>query len=430
MAIAIPKQPYKFTPASNPVLWQIISDSLYLVYFTCEVKEAISGVTIQRLDLYPSPNNLKGVYIDLSRILSNYVKYQFKGFTENLLDSFDTNLLKYSLTFTEKNLYMTVDGPIIGDGEITTTAGDYVFYGELDKISFKSYRQNRFVVQDGKMINFLTSKPDKVLVNNYSNEGLFFFQDNFNKAISAKYSFYSNSNVAIGTYIATLNTANQTNKKLFRINTSLKTLKDKITAINFSNVSYFTVQLIDSGNTPLSELKTYLVEDIPCSLTPFNIIWVNQFGVLETYQFVNSESTLSVTKNIIQKNPNKANDIGVISNYADNVFNVVDEVLNSTTEQIIRLNTRVLSDYSLKWISGIINTKQCWIEVYNDLFVPVLVNDTSITLTNQRYLTQPNVKQISFKLSDGFVPDSTVYNSNNIIPQIESVNTDFYVRNS
>lgn len=430
MAITITQQPYKFTPASNPIIWKINSDSNLLVYFTCTIKEVVSGVTIQQLDLYPSPNNPTGVYIDLSRILNSCVKYEFKGYSDNLVDSFDTNLFKYSLTFTEKNLYITVDGPVIGDGGHLTTTGDYVFYGELDKISFKSYRQNKFVVQTGKVINFLTSKPDKVLVNDYSNEGLFFLQDNFSKAISIKYSFYNNSNIPIETHIETLDTLDQTNKKLFRINTSLKTLKDNITSINFSNVSSFTVQLIDSENTTLSELRTYIIEDMPCSLTPFNVIWINQFGVLETYQFVNPESTLSITRTTIQKNANKENSLGAISNYSDNVFNVIDEILNSSTEQTIKLNTRVLSDDNLKWISGLINTKQCWIEVYSNLFVPILVNDTSITLTNQRYLTQPNVRQISFKLSDGFIPDFTVYNSNNIIPQIESVNTDFYVRNS
>lgn len=401
MAITITQQPYKFTPASNTVIWQINSDSNLLVYFTCTIKETVSGITIQQLDLYPSPNNPTSIYIDLSRILNNYVKYQFKGYSDNLIDSFDTNILGYTLTFVERNLYFTTDGSVIGDGDSLTTTGNYVFCGELNKTLFKNYIQNSYVVNTGSFIKFLTTKPDKVTVNDETNDGLFFLQDNYNKTISVKYSFFSNTNSSIGTYTATLSSTDQTNKKLFRINTSLKTLKEEITGINFTNVSYFTVQLIDNVNVQLSETTTFIIESFPCNLKSINVVWINEFGVLETYQFVNPENSLSITRNTTQKNPNKEAG-GIISNFTESSFNVIDEVLTVNSEQSIKVNTRVLGDDMLKWISGILKTKQAWVQVEDNLFVPALVNDTSITLTEQRYLTEPNIKQFTLKLSDVF----------------------------
>ena len=401
MAITITQQPYKFTPASNPVIWKINSDSNLLVYFTCTIKEAVSGVTIQQLDLYPSPNNPSGVYIDLSRILNNYVKYQFKEYSNNLIDVFESNILGYEITFIERLLVFTTNSQNIIDGDIRSFGANYVFYGELNKIAFKNYTQNDYVVNSGKLIKFLTAKSDKVVVNDETNDGLFFIQDNYNKPISVKYSFFSNTNSSIGFYTSALSSTDQTNKKLFRINTSLKTLKEEVTGINFTNVSYFTVQLVDNTNIQLSEIRTFVIESFPCNLKPMNVVWVNEFGVLETYQFVNPENSLSVTRNTIQKNPNKEN-AGIISNYTGSLFNVVDEVLTVNSEQSIKVNTRILSDDVLKWISGILKTKQAWIQVEDNLFIPVLVNDTSITLTEQRYLTEPNVKQFTLKLSDVF----------------------------
>lgn len=423
MAITLVNSPNRFTPSKNPVIWSVSSNNSAINYFMVDLFEATTDTLISTLKIYPTPDNASGAYIDLSMILRSFCKWEFINYNQNLIDTFDKNIFSYKIMLTEKLLS---SGSIIsGDSYISDDC--YVFNSQLDKITFKTYKQNQYVVTEGKQIRFLTTKPDNQIVNDYSNEGLFFLQDNYESEISVKYSFFDSSGLLIDDYIISLDSTEQTDKKLFRINVSPKTLKDNISSISFDNVKYIEVKLIDENDNELSVKRRYNYQSLPCHLTPANIIFINQYGALDTIQLYNPISNLSVTRQTVKNNPYKVSNDEVVD-YNGDIFNVIDEIININPKQEIRLSTGILNDNQLKWLSNLLTSEQIILQVFDELYVPVLLNETSYDMINRKYQQEPNVKQFSFNLSDGFTPDFLFINAPTVLPSIESVYADFYNR--
>ena len=139
----------------------------------------------------------------------------------------------------------------------------------------------------------------------------------------------------------------------------------------------------------------------------------NQPTLPEQINLHQPEETFSATKSSIRLNPYKKDDTMDITNYYGNAFNVVEQIINSTTERSVKLNTAVLSNSEQASLSGIINSKQVYLQVDEDLFVPVVLADSSFNLRSTNTLTEPNIKQLSFKLPDGFTSDVPLVNVNN-----------------
>lgn len=183
-----------------------------------------------------------------------------------------------------------------------------------------------------------------------------------------------------------------------------KALKQAAVSINFDNVSYFDVKLVDDLNNDLSIQRRYYYDNIPCHLTPLNVIFVNQFGVLDTVQFYNPINSLSVSRQTMKRNP-YVNTAGTPSDYNDHIFNVIDEILTTNPKQQTKVSTGILDDRTLTWLSNILISEQIVLQVHQDLYIPILLSDNNYEIIEQKYQTEPNVKQFTFTLSEGFTPD-------------------------
>ncbi|WPQ65519.1 hypothetical protein SIO70_11735 [Chitinophaga sancti] len=427
MALTILSNPYKYTPSKNNIIWSVSSDASNIIYFTVVVYEAVSNNVISSLKIYPQPNNQTGAYIDLSLILRSYAKWEFKPIhvpALELVDNFEKNFFPYKIVVTEK---LSSSGSII-DGASYMSDTCYVFNGKLDPITFKTYNQNKYVAQAGRIVNFLTSKPDNVKVNESSYESLHYLQPDSGLWCAGRYEFYDNNNNLLYTHYEGIDQGDE--RILYRLNCSLKHLKIAVTNVNFSNVAYYDVALVDYSQNPLTVNRRFVIESLPCHLEPVNLFFVNQFGVFETLQLFNPISTLSTTKQAVKNSPYKLNSEGRIADYDDKLFNIIDEILTVSPEQQIKLSTSILNDGMLKWLSNLLTSEQIIMQVLPDLYVPVLLSDSSYEMSNQKYQTEPNVKQFTFTLSDGFTPDFIFVNASNTLPAVVSTDGDFYTRNA
>ncbi|SFW91568.1 hypothetical protein, partial [Chitinophaga sancti] len=77
-----------------------------------------------------------------------------------------------------------------------------------------------------------------------------------------------------------------------------------------------------------------------------------------------------------------------------------------------------------------LTSEQIVMQVLPDLYVPVLLSDTSYEISNQKYQTELNVKQFTFSLSDGFTPDFLFVAASNTLPVVVNTDGDFYTRNA
>lgn len=420
--ITVVSSPYQYTSSGNPVVWNFYSSQANLVYLEVKVY-ATAGGLISTLKCYTTPGYPNGSLVNLSKILESYVGWEFKDYESNLVDSFTGNLFGYSLVVAEK----FISGDEIVSGATQTITNQFVFKGSLDKISFKSFRLNNHVPIFGRKLSFLTTKPDNTILNEYSEDGLYFLLGNYNGELSVKYTFFNWENEILGESFS--ETLTPGDSKILRINISPSFLAN-YTGLVLDELKYFKVCLIDSGNELMSEERIYQFESLPCNLKPVNVYWLNMYGVIDTYQFVNPENSLDVNRTTIKVNPFKTNSFGRSVDYDGDVFNLVDKILAVSPTQTIKLYTRDLSDLEAIWISGILTCKQALVKAAIGLFIPVLTGDTSISLTERRYLNAQNIKQFSFRLSEGFTPDFKIIAGNNVLPVISSVDSDFYVRNS
>lgn len=404
--IIITNKPSTFQPAGNPLIWQFFSDNPNLVYFRFDVRVPPNNV-ITVLDLYPTPAEPLAAHVNISSIIKNYVFAEFKDYASNFIDTFSASILPHRVNIRERiNNAGTIENGVLYDSIVN----DLPYLGELDSITFKNLTQNDYVINATTPIKFMTTKPDKAIVNDYSNEGLYFLQNNYSNTLSVKFDFFNSAGISIGTHTVAL--PNQSTICQYRLNCSLKYLKAQLTSINFSTLSYYTVKIIDSTSATKSEVRTYHYQKLPCHLFPVNIIWLNKFGVYDTIQLYQPEETFSATKSSIKLNPYKKDDTMDITNYSGNAFNVVEQVINSTSERSVKLNTAVLSNSEQASLSGIVNSKQIYLQVDEDLFVPVVLADSSFNLRSTNTLTEPNIKQLSFKLPDGFTSDVPLMNVN------------------
>ena len=400
MAITISQTPQLYSPANNPVIFAASSNASGFLYFQFEVFKQGDSIPFQTLKLYPSPDNQTGVAVDISNVLKDVVEHEFKNYTTAITDTFTKNILQYYVKFTEKILG---SGSVV-DGANLSSSTYFAFNGALDKISNKYFTYSNYVANQvaNNQIRFLTTQPLTKNITDTTNEGLYFFVATSSTNITARYIFYSSNGTVLKTDNRTITNAN----RIVRLNTSIARLKVDITPSTvIPNTKYFTVQLFNTSNTAISELRTYNYEPLPCHLDPINIVWVNKYGMLDTYQFVNPVSTLNVERTLIQKNPLAIDGTGKLQEYNGNLFNIVDQILTVNPKQEIKASTRPLTDSEAQWLSGLLTSPQVYLQVTTDLFIPVTVSDSTLTLTPKRFLTELNVYQFTFKLSDGFTPD-------------------------
>ncbi|PUZ23442.1 hypothetical protein DCC81_23985 [Chitinophaga parva] len=394
MAITLNNFPKNFTPSGNAIMFAINSDNSDIVYFTAEVKDAVTSNTIATLHLECTPSNQTGAYINLSSILNSYVGYEFTNYVDNYIDTYTKQILSYKVTFTE----MYNNAGAITAGATLTTDIFNVFLSNLDTISYFNYTENTYVLTSGQLAKFMTAKPNNLKINYDSIEGLYFMQDAYKPTMKVVFKAYNTSNTIIQT--ATTPTFTTTNK-IIRINCSPKKI---FTEAQFNAAAYFTAQLFDNSNVALSEIRTYYVDQMPCSFKKLNVTWLNRQGGYDSYTFVNPEPTYSTTsRNTIQINNMKADSTGLISDNNAGIFNQTTKQLSAPTELSLKVNTRPLTDIENYWLADLLQSPHVLLQVNDTVFIPISITENNQVLTSRRYIKDTaNIKQYTLQLPDGF----------------------------
>jgi len=410
--------PQRITPAANTINWSFGSNLSSIVYFDVKIYEASSSGLIAALKYHTTPDKPNGATVDISGILKSYVQPEFKDYTNNLVDTFTKPVFKYYLTITER--YLSGNNILVG---ATFTSSVYtIFHAELDRVSFRYYRAPEYLVAAGKTINFMTTKPNKGYVNFYSDEGLYFLNESF-PSLRASYRFYDKAGTEIFSH-DTLVTAST--KLLHRINCSPSFLASEL-GVEFENVSSYRVFLSDNTGTILSEVRVFNFVELNCNQIPVNIYWQNKYGGIDTYQFINPIQDLQVSKVSVKKNPYRKTFIGSIVDTDNNVFNAVEEIINSNGTVNMTVNTKQLSDKESTWLSSILTSKRIWMRAQMDFYIPLTLVESSYQASQRKYLDTPNTKKFTFKLSEGMDIDFRATPINTTPAVIAGAEADFYV---
>jgi hypothetical protein len=396
--ITIVQSPLKYTPAGNPIILQIESSLSNILYFKIQVSESESDSLIASGNVYTTPDYVNGSYVNLSKILSNAVKWEINNSINIPSFAIEKAIIKYKVTLTEWGL---VSGILQEIGDPFEVPGDhFTWEAEFDRISFHNYNISTYLVSNGLPANFLTQKPNYSVVNDYSSEQLYFLHES-QSDLRLIVKTFNSANTLIDTYSHSITGLGDSS--LIRLQVSPKALSDSM-LVNFADVSYYTIYLENATSIRKSEIRYYNYKSLACNVEPVNILWVNSLGGIDSYQFQNVQETINISRNTYKKNLFKL-DNGFYSDRTAEVLNPSEEIINVNQTGTYTATSAIISDSESIWLSGLFTSKQVYVELADYSLVPVIVTNPNYQIQRQKYNRGSfNTVQVTYTLNGDVIP--------------------------
>lgn len=380
--ISFIKQPNKYTPVNNPIIFQIQSDDPTIQFFKVTVADDLGNI-IANLRLFTTPDYRSGSFTDLSTILSNTVTYQLLP-SANLIDFPSQIIQAYQLSITEK----VVSGGVIVDGVTLATGIFYAWNGELDKLQFTNFSYPQYVVTTGATLSsFLTNKPDYSYLNQISNEYLSFLNDGAAHSVLIK----TYNNGLLNSYNPVI-TGSSTS---CRIDVSPTSLAAQL-GVNFAGVDYFTVQVLDNAGNAKTVTKGYKYRSLCSYQDPLEVLFLNRAGGFDSFTFFNVRETVAITKTNITKNPFAVNSNGDYTDTNNGVYNTDTETININSVSTYKAITEPLTDAQSFWLKELVQSSKVFVKLSNGTFLPVQLNSNNYPVQQRKYTTALMRLEIEF----------------------------------
>lgn len=373
MAITVLQRPIYLSPAYNdlPVVVQSTNTASANFQYMGVLKNA-AGDTLSTLKtkIYFDSAD-KGVF-NLARILENYVSYDVPWGSEGPGVLTEQNsIFNYEFEIGEEGGTPPVETP-----NVTSITG-WVFNGSLERRDFSTYASGDFLMQyptQGKM--FLTDQVKDIRLQ--QNDWLMYLYDpvSSHNPSYAKYLSYSSAGVLLKTvhldvavlttneyYIAKIPIGRNTEDSGdFNISSGSLPLIDP-------SASYFTVQLFETGNTSMSELKTVTQNSECTQYETLTLHYLNRYGGFDSFAFdlVHKQKFKTERKQFKRSLYNLANDVYSYDNdrHAVNAYDVREQ-------KTLTLNSNWLNDTQAGEMRDLISSPVVFLNYGGtDLYLPV-----------------------------------------------------------
>lgn len=404
--ITVVRKPQLFTPSDNPSIFQFESDIPSITYFKVEVLEADTNAVISIFNIDVRPDYPTGSTVDLSRVISNAVKWEINNSISILTLPVSKPILKYRVKVTE---YGMVAGVLESLSPTVTIPGSFnIWNSKLDRFTFNKFIYTNHVITTGLPVKFLTYKPNRTVVNDLSSEQLYFMHEGQTE-LYVVVKTYNSSNTLLQTYkegVSDLST-----HQMFRIQVSPKSLGQTM-IVNFSGVAYYTVHIEGALAVKKSETRTYVYEKLSCHIEPQNLFWINSLGGVDTYQFANVDEVNNITRTTIKKNEYQIVNEDYTERNGD-ILNPTEEIVDVKQEGNYTAYTQIISDEESKWLNELFISEQAFVELSDGSLIPVIVTNTSYAIQKQKKnKSSYNTTQVTYKLNGELIPtDASAYST-------------------
>lgn len=190
--------------------------------------------------------------------------------------------------------------------------------------------------------------------------------------------------------------------RMIRLQTSPKKLeRNGITG--FTDNGVYTIQVEDLNQNPLSEERKYIYKDVDCNLEYMNVCFTNSLGGIDSVQLVNPQVSVAVTNLSIKKSNMNLEADGRSEYITSGVYNTNDEIYKSTTKSTIKAWTKSLTDDDANWLTELINSKNIWIELSDEVLVPIQLSKSTYPIQKNKYVKEINMFNFEFTLSDNYL---------------------------
>ncbi|WP_313235699.1 hypothetical protein [Sphingobacterium multivorum] len=399
MAITITKQPYRYAPTQNAMIFEFETDNTNTLYFNVIVKEANTNKILSKNNVFIAPNGEKK-YIDISKTLDNLVSTPIDNST-NLFKNLGGTL----------GYYLEVQG-ISATGQITdekiTTPITYAFNGKLNEFDLYNNVINDYYISTGFVGKFLTDRPKASYLHYSANEHLYFLADDQSGIyqIKIEYQYFNNT---VNTFSLPISTNGEL---LHRINLSPKNLDDQI-GLNLFSLKNFKVWLEDINGNKITEVRQYNIVNYKCGISVCNLNWINQYGGLSSNAFIAPKETKQVTRTTYDTN-------GYLNrNYG--VYTPTQTILKNDINNQYSILSQNLTDEEYDVITNIINSRNVYTQLVDGDLYPINLNTTSLQVLQKKYTkkqnrielsfsSNTNLKLVEFQVADAVLKDGFNYN--------------------
>jgi hypothetical protein len=387
VAITINQQPSGLVSAFNHIDFLVDTDNVQPI-FSYQIKPIVAGQAIAQ---YVKPKSIYGdkAHFDAQRTIQNQVSYDISGIVNNTAQIYKAkNVFKeFYIQFAElsgtTNTNVASGSPINSNTLIAVnTAFEYEDTFKTDYI--KDYVIDSFT---GKY--FLTGlRGGDIRIGTTDLFELGFMQES-GLTFAAKFEIktYGFDGSLIGTYVKNNTFAGTTNTdELFlSINVGTAsinnlTLTSGTQPIYTDAVDKYTIQILNTSNTPQSELLTFQIDRDCYKYTPVRIFWLNKLGRFDAYNFnFANDKSYQVTKDFYLKQGG-----AVVSNsFVRSSYETGDTAFNTRIESSIKLRTDYISTIESQWIAEMVKSPLAFIFNNGRLF-PIKISTSSYTNKDTR----------------------------------------------
>jgi len=346
-------------PSVQDDLWTIASSTASGVTDFKFVFDVYNGTNqLVRCKVYPDPTNGKG-YFDAGPVVRNEITYDWfkpvNGSNNFLIDATDYVTKTYTIRVGED--YSGITTLNLASGNVTT----YNYAPSLFK-----RRQNTISSFVDKWLTNrpLTGKCDfnsKLLIPYYAN---YIGEDSISLKIVLNGSQY------------TINTYDFLSTTFWQLDIGPKTINAAYgSTLITSNTNYYDVFFYyNDGNYPAT---FRVVLDCHPTYTPYNLYFINQYGMFDTAAFnLVSKLNLDTERKSFTK-LNKKFNTGSVGFYdSNNVYYESKINYASKTNWIYKLNMDFMTDAEYIWLAELMTSPQIYMEIDSNYY-PVTIKNTN-----------------------------------------------------
>lgn len=364
--ISITKTPYTYQPAGNDSIFQIESNSPNIISFIVKILESTSGEVIFNGNYYVRPDHTTGVSFNLSNVLSNFVQVSLNN-SISIAEVINGSTLTYRLSIIER---LAIDGQTV-NGESYNSIEDKftVWDAKIDRILFKGFQPNDYVINSTSLAKFLDIKPSISKQTLTSNEHLYFINGDAS-AKQVRIRTFNFQGVETNAFIEDL-----PDGLMVRLNVSPKYLFSTYD-VDATRVNEYKVDLLDEDSEVISETKTYKLVSDSCYLEPINFLFTNSKGGVTSYVFYNPTRTINTTKTTLKSNILQLNS-GVYSDNVNGILNQSERIINTNSTSTYTVFSNPLSDVETIYLSELISSSNVYIQLLDETLVPITIKNSN-----------------------------------------------------
>lgn len=377
MSITIEQEPQAYSPAYNEKMYLVSSDNTGEdnFRFIFDVYQSNGSTLIARVKLPARPSDGKGLF-DAKRIIENYLSYNLPEAGENA--GFYQNpqsFYKYTVKVGEEYDEL-VDGvpTLTPHPALQTISGKYVWNAALDWLEFASFQCEDFILSSGGDGQLLTNAPATRKIETNQNAWIHMATATSGTLKKAEFKkYYANGSVDTLPIAGTLyNLTTSEANRFLRLACGTANIEELSAGWIDTGVMYYTVQVLDSSDEPVSSLVRYDITE-NCRFETVRLHWLNKLGGFDSFNFsMKSRESLSVVRQ--QYRQRYGNTSGA---WGYNPFERGEVVFDMHAKQSFKISSDWISEAESAWLEELVTSPEVYVELDANTLVAVVLKTTA-----------------------------------------------------